>query len=213
MPVRRLEAETIRDAVLATSGKLSIKMFGSAVPVMPDDVGQVVLGVDTRDTAGRPSSKVVALGEDEFRRSIYVQVRRSLPLGMLEVFDAPALSPNCEVRSNSTVAPQSLLLMNNSFIVQQSEMFADRVQKLAGSDPAAQVKLSWKLALVDEPTEAQIKDGVAFLAEQTKNFVANKAKMPPVDPKKAGVPYDPARLALASLCQALLSGNSFLYVD
>jgi hypothetical protein len=213
MSVRRLEAETIRDAVLATSGKLSVKMFGAAVPVMPDDVGQVVLGVDTRDGAGRPSSKFVALGEDEFRRSIYVQVRRSLPLGMLEVFDAPTLSPNCEIRSNSTVAPQSLLLMNNSFIVQQSELFADRVQKLAGSDVAAQVKLSWKLALVDEPTETQIEEGVAFLDEQAKNFVANKSKMPPVDPKKPGVPYDPQRLALASLCQALLSGNSFLYVD
>ena len=89
MSIRRLEAETLRDALLASSGRLSAKMFGPPVPVTPDDVGQIVVGVDTRDSAGRPSGKVVDLGEDEFRRSIYVQVRRSKPLGMLETFDAP----------------------------------------------------------------------------------------------------------------------------
>ena len=48
---------------------------------------------------------------------MYVQVRRSLPLSMLETFDAPALNPNCEIRNRSTVAPQSLLLMNNDFVL------------------------------------------------------------------------------------------------
>ena len=100
MSVRRLEAETIRDALLAASGRLSAKMFGPPVPVMPDEVGQIVVGVDTRDSAGRPTGKVVPLGEDEFRRSIYVQVRRSQPLGMLEPFDAPTMSPNCEQRAS-----------------------------------------------------------------------------------------------------------------
>ena len=103
MSVRRLEAETLRDALLASHGRLSAKMFGPPVPVTPDDVGQVVVGVDTRDSAGRPTGKVVPLGEDEFRRSIYVQVRRSRPLGMLETFDAPLMTPNCELRTSSTV--------------------------------------------------------------------------------------------------------------
>ncbi len=99
MSIRRLEAEMLRDALLASSGRLSAKMFGPPVPITPDDVGQIVVGVDTRDSSGRPTGKVVDLGEDEFRRSIYVQVQRSKPLGMLETFDAPTMSPNCELRA------------------------------------------------------------------------------------------------------------------
>src|SRR5262249_46080048 len=113
MPVRRLEAETIPGALLALSGRLSSKEYGPPVPVAPDDVGQIVVGVDTRDSAGRPSGNVVSLGEEEYRRSVYVQVRRSMPLGMLEPFDAPLMTPNCQQRASSTVAPQSLLMMNS----------------------------------------------------------------------------------------------------
>jgi hypothetical protein len=98
MPVRRLEAEAVRDAILAVSGRLNRQPFGPPVPVMVDEVGQVVLGVDTRD-AGRPTNKVVPLGGQEFRRSVYVQARRSLPLTMLEAFDAPMPEPNCECRT------------------------------------------------------------------------------------------------------------------
>ena len=54
MPVRRLEAEAVRDAILAASGRLNPRMFGPPVPVAPDEAGQVIVGVDTRDAAGRP---------------------------------------------------------------------------------------------------------------------------------------------------------------
>ncbi len=96
MSVRRLEAEMLRDAVLTVSGKLNSKMFCASVPVMPDEVGQIVIGIDTRDSAGRPSGKAVSLGDEVYRRSVYVQVRRSMPLSMLDTFDGPRLSPNCE---------------------------------------------------------------------------------------------------------------------
>jgi hypothetical protein len=207
MSVRRLEAETIRDALLATSGRLSSKMYGPPVPVTPDDVGQIVVGVDTRDSAGRPTGKVVPLGEEEFRRSVYVSVRRSQPLGMLEPFDAPLMTPNCEQRASTTVAPQSLLMMNSSFVGEQAEAMAARIERQAGDDPAAQFRLAWMLAYSRPPTEAEAQSGIAFLAEQT----AAVAAVPPADPKK---PAPPARVvALAHLCQALVSSNGFLYVD
>src|SRR5262249_37893516 len=74
MSVRRLEAEEIRDSILASSGSLSDKMYGAASPVAPDDVGQIIVGLPQKDLAGGPINQGKSLGEDEFRRSIYVQV-------------------------------------------------------------------------------------------------------------------------------------------
>lgn len=211
MSVRRLQAEGIRDSLLATSGRLSLKMFGPAVPVTPDEVGQIVVGVDTRDSAGRPTGKVVPLGEDEFRRSIYVQVRRSRPLSMLEPFDAPLMTPNCELRASSTVAPQSLLMMNSAFVVEQSDAMATRIEREAGADVAAQLQRAWLLAYSRKPNEAEAKAATAFLTEQAAT-VAQTAAAAPADPKKPA-PAAPAHVALAQLCQALLISNEFLYVD
>jgi hypothetical protein len=207
MPVRRLEAETIRDAVLALSGRLSSKTYGPPVPVSPDDVGQIVVAIDTRDSAGRPTGKVEPLGEDEFRRSIYVQFRRSMPLGVLEPFDEPLMSPNCQQRSTSTVAPQSLLLMNSPFIAQQMEAMAARVAAEAGADPAARFQRAWRLVFGREPTAFETASGTEFLLQQT----AAAASIVPADPKTPRP--EPVRIALAHLCQALVSSNGFLYVD
>jgi len=237
MNVRRAEAEAIRDSILAVSGKLSLKRFGPPVPVMPDDVGQVVIGVDTRDSAGRPSGKAVSLGDDVFRRSIYVQVRRSMPLGMLETFDAPTMtsSCNCESRSNSTVAPQSLILMNSEFLLDQAKRFAERLTREAAS-PAARVDLAWKLAFARPPRANERQAALDFLQQQAVAFgppakttaatpvIAKAARPVAGKPAVAAKPVslvkpsgaaavDPLERALANLCQALLSSNEFLYVD
>jgi hypothetical protein len=208
MNVRRLEAETLRDAVLAVSGNLSRKMHGPPVPVTPDEVGQIIVGVDTRDSAGRPSGKVVPLGEDEFRRSVYVQSRRTMPLSMLESFDAPDMKPNCTLRNNSTVAPQSLLFMNNDFILAQADEFAKTVYESVGDDAASQVRFAWQRAFTRLPEESQLQSGLDFLAAQKAEW---EAVEPPNAEKPPSIPA--ARRALAGYCQALLSSNPFLYVD
>jgi mono/diheme cytochrome c family protein len=202
MSVRRLEAEVIRDAMLAVSGRVNARPFGSPVPVHTDGVGQVVIGVDNEDAAGRETGKAKLASGEEFRRSVYVQVRRSRPLALLEAFDAPVMEPNCEARTASTVAPQALLLMNNDFILQQAAAFAERVRNEAGSDPAAQVVHAWRLAFAAEPSPREVAGAVAFLAEQTRHF-----------PSRPAGKIDPAAQALAGFCQALLSSNAFLYVD
>jgi mono/diheme cytochrome c family protein len=205
MSVRRLEAEIIRDAMLGVSGKLNLRRFGPPVPVTHDEVGQVVIGKDIRNPGdGTPMGKVASLGGEEFRRSIYVQVRRSLPLAMLESFDAAVATPNCEVRSFSTVATQALLLMNGKQVLEQSLYFAERVRKEAGADGKAQVALAWRLAYAAEPTADEIEGATSFLARQAAHFAGQKRT--PTDP-------EPALQALASLCQALLGSNRFLYVD
>ena len=203
MFVRRLEAETIRDSLLAVSGQLTGKMYGPPVPVSPDVVGQIVVAVDTRDGGGRPTGKVIPLGADEFRRSIYVQVRRSMPLSVLEPFDLPILTPNCERRPSSTTAPQALLMMNNPFIIRQAGALAARIQREAGADRAAQFQLAWRLVLGRSASDAELRNGVVFLEQE---IAAARA-----DPETTS--SDPVRVALARLCQALLCSNGFLYVE
>lgn len=217
MSVHRLEAETLRDSVLAVSGKLNRKQFGSAVPVTPNEAGLVILGIDTRDGAGRFTGAPGSVGDDAYRRSLYIQSRRSLPLGMLETFDAPEMSPNCECRNSTTVTPQSLLLMNSDFVTSQSEEFARRLQKDAGKEITKQIRLGWKSAFGIDATDAQVAAAESFVAEQTKVFAAAEAAKPkpaaPPPPKNPPAPRPPELLGLASFCQSLLSANAFLYID
>ncbi len=213
MNVRRLEAETIRDAMLVVSGKFNPKMFGPPVPVRTDEDGLIVVGVDTNDTAGRPTAKYVALNGDEFRRSLYVQMRRTKPLGILETFDMPRMEPNCEARNASTVAPQSLAMMNGEFALAQSKFFAERVAREAASDRDAQVKRAWLLAFGTEPTDAERKGASTFLQEQAAHFQEHPLKAPVVAKGKEAPPATPELQSLATFCQALLTANQFLYVD
>jgi Protein of unknown function (DUF1549)/Protein of unknown function (DUF1553)/Planctomycete cytochrome C len=215
--LRRLEAETIRDAMLVVSGKFNPKMFGAPVPVKLDEEGLVVVGVDTTDTAGRPTGKVVPLNGEEFRRSLYVQMRRSRPLAMLETFDLPRMEPNCEYRNASTVAPQSLAMMNGDYTLAQSGFFAERVAREAGSDLSAEVRQAWLLAYASEPSDSDSKGALDFLDKQTAYFQANPVVLPPPVPQSRGqpapTPVTPAMQALSTLCHALLTSNEFLYAD
>ncbi|MFO0863177.1 MAG: DUF1549 domain-containing protein [Gemmataceae bacterium] len=201
MPVRRLEAEAVRDAILAVSGKLNLKEFGPSVPVTHDDVGQVVIGNDIRNPGdGTPLGKVKSLSGEEYRRSVYVQVRRSLPLAMLESFDAPIVNPNCEKRNNSTAATQSLMLLNSGFIHEQASFLLERVKKEAGDDPAQRIVRAWKLAFATTPTSAEVEGSVAFVRRQTEQFTNQKIA-------------EPETKAWSNFAQALLTANRFLYVD
>lgn len=206
MPVRRLEAEAFRDAIIAVSGKLNDKMFGPAVPVMEDEVGQIVVGIENLNGENRPD-KLIPLNGEEFRRSVYVQVRRTRPLAVLDTFDLPAMEPNCDRRNASTVAPQSLMLMNSEFVVTHARYLAERLRKEAGEDAKAQIIRAWRLAFAAEPSEAELAAALEFVTAQTDHFQKN----PP--PGEKDKPADPKQLALASWCQALLSANRYLYVD
>lgn len=208
MPVRRLDAEGLRDRILATSGVLNRKMFGPPIPVKEDAVGQVVVGVDAPAPGVEPP-----LGHDAFRRSIYIQVRRSRPLAMLNAFDQPVMETNCDRRAVSTVATQSLMLMNSDFILQQAGYLAARIRKEAAGDPSRQVQTAWQLTFGRAPLPKELEQSLAFLATQTTPAPATEAPVAgaaaPAAPSAAPLPTDP----LANLCQILLSTNEFLYVE
>lgn len=208
--LRRLDAETIRDTVLAVSGNLTETLYGPAMPVTANGVGQVVIGTPRGDREGRVNA---LKGGDAFRRSIYVQARRTLKLDMLKAFDSPTMTPNCEQRNSSTVAGQSLLFMNNVELLRQSEIFAERVVQDGGDDPSAQLRLAWRLALTTEPTAEQMERNLAFYKVQQKCAAQRASELTPEEVRNVQLAKHPEKQALAIFCQFLLSNNAFLYVD
>ncbi|MBL9154189.1 MAG: PSD1 domain-containing protein [Verrucomicrobiales bacterium] len=212
--VRRLEAETLRDSLLAVSGKLNAAVGGAPVPVMYNEEGQVVIGVDTTDTAGRQTGKFIPLNGEEYRRSVYVQVRRTRPLEMFAAFDAPSMTdPNCEIRPVTTVSPQSLLLMNNTGMREHAQAFATRLIAECGTDPARQAERAWWLSYGRRPAPDDVKAAVEFIQAQTEHYRTHPAKLDRVSGPAEKDNAAPELMGLAALCHALMSANGFLYVD
>jgi Protein of unknown function (DUF1553) len=125
------------------------------------------------------------------------------------------METNCERRVVSTVATQSLMLMNSEFILAQAGYFAARIRKEAGGDPSRQVQTAWQFAFGRAPEARELERSLAFLAAQTSPApppappVAAGAEKPPAAESAAPAPTDP----LVNLCQVLLSTNEFLYVE
>lgn len=207
--LKRMDAETLRDALLAVCGKLNPEMYGPAVPVALDAFGRVIVG-QQKINANRDPIGVESVGAQEFRRSIYTLVRRKQPLTVLDAFDAPVMSPNCDSRPSTTVAPQSLLLMNDTFVVNAATSLADRLRREHAGSARKQTARAWKLLFGKEPSDAETRDMLLFLAEQSETLRARATAKPL---KKGETAPDPQLQALASLCQTLLSTNRFLYIE
>ncbi|TWT60568.1 DUF1553 domain-containing protein [Rubinisphaera italica] len=129
--LQRVEAEILRDSILLASGSLNPKLYGPPVEVAEDETGQV--RIDSKQP----------------RRSLYAQIRRSQPVGMLQAFDAPVMKVNCDVRSNTTVAPQSLMMLNGEFVLEQAGLVADRTIELAAMD--SQQTIQFDLSQLPSP--------------------------------------------------------------
>ena len=207
--LRRLDAEALRDTMLEAAGTLNRNAFGQPVAIARDPSGRIVVGKGA-PTSTRDAVKVESLGEDDFRRSVYVTVRRKQPLTVLDAFDAPTMSPNCEIRQTTTVAPQSLLLMNDTFILNTARAFATRLRREAPGDAAGQIVNAWLTLYSREPRENDVARGLAYLAQQTETIrVYHQGQKPVKDAPAPDAPLD----ALASLCQVLLGSNRFLYIE
>jgi hypothetical protein len=216
MSVRRLGAESLRDWILAISQKYNSRRYGPAVPVMADKVGQFVVGMENLN-AGRPGAVLPMKGED-FRRSIFIQVRRSRPLGVLDTFDAAILQPNCTMRSQSTVAPQALMMMNGRFVRTQSVYIAERIEREVGRELPQQAARAWQLVYgrdIEQREQDEAIELLEQLGEHFKTLLADKEKAGTStgDLTEPVTSSDPQIEALATLCQALLSSNEFFYID
>jgi hypothetical protein len=185
---RRLEAEAVRDSMLAASGQLNPQMGGPGVyPTLP----RAVLEGQSRPGDGWGHSDA----RQASRRSMYIFVKRSLAVPELEVLDTPDTTSSCDQRIVSTVAPQALTFLNGGFANEQARQFAERLDREVGKDSAAQVRRAFEVALCRLPRAEEMEAGLAFLAAEQQSA-------------KDGGPS-----ALAAFCLVLLNTNEFVYLD
>ncbi|VTR99844.1 membrane protein : Uncharacterized protein OS=Pirellula staleyi (strain ATCC 27377 / DSM 6068 / ICPB 4128) GN=Psta_3349 PE=4 SV=1: PSCyt1: PSCyt2: PSD1 [Gemmata massiliana] len=137
-PVRRLQAEVIRDSILAVGGRLNTTMYGPGT-----------------------------LSEESPRRSIYFTMKRSKLIPSLVVFDAPDGTTGVGDRPSTTVAPQALHLMNNPHVRAAAYGLAKRATADSKASDTDAVTLAYKLALCREPTKDELADATAFLKGHT----------------------------------------------
>jgi len=181
--MRRLDAEAIRDSMLAVSGELNERMFGSYVPTEYASDGRVVV---TPNTKGR------------LRRGIYLQQRRTQIPDMLRVFDAPSIVASCTGRPRTTVPLQSLNLLNSPFIRSRAEAMAVRIDTKNEMKEDEFARHAFVLAFGREPRLAEREASREFLAHQPIEY--------------ANAP-DAACRARVDFCQMVLAGNAFLYIE
>ena len=125
--LRRLEAEAIRDAVLTASGELNLQMGGRGIfPALPPEV----LAKQSRPGNGWDKSPA----DQQARRSVYIFVKRTLGVPLLESFDFASPDTPIALRSVTTIAPQALILLNSDFLNQQAAAIAARVKGTAELD-------------------------------------------------------------------------------
>ncbi|MBK5291439.1 MAG: DUF1553 domain-containing protein, partial [Acidobacteriia bacterium] len=175
---RRLDGDSIRDSVLAVAGTLNLKMGG--VGVIPPLTREELLAA--RMPQLWPANPDPS---EHLRRSIYLQMKRSMTLPMLQIFDAPDTAASCARRESSTVAPQALAMMNSEFSSTQAQHLADRIQKQTGENPEASVEAGWRLAFGRAPTEEERQTALEYLRKSS----------------------------LARLCLLLFNMSEFIYVD
>jgi hypothetical protein len=182
-PLRRLDAEALRDAMLSVAGELDLRIGGPYVPSKRNGEGVVEV----------PENQ-----EGAKRRSLYLQQRRTQVVTMLQLFDAPAIAVNCSARPTSTVPLQALALLNSDFARARAKAFAQRLTREAGTDAEKQLTTAFRLAYGRPAHAEETKAARRFLTAQTKVYAGQS---------------DRDERIWIDLCQMILASNAFLYLE
>jgi len=153
---RRLEAEAIRDSVLAVSGRLNPEQFGLPIfPPLPDNIEQrVKYSTSKWDTQHGPEGR---------KRSIYIYQQRTLTMPYMQAFDALVCDESRPRRSHSVTPLQALAMYNGAFVGEEVKRFAERVKKESQSDVGQQLERAFRIALARPPSEEEKEQLMAFL--------------------------------------------------
>jgi hypothetical protein len=177
---RRMEAEVLRDSVLATAGSLDRTIGGPGVFPYIDPA--LFAASSRRTWPGKPEDDA-----STYRRSIYVFSKRTIPLPMFELFDKPDTNLACSRRNRSTIATQSLILMNSGFAMHQAKLFAERLQREAGKDAKAQIERAYEIALSRRPSPKELDLALSFISSSPST-------------------------GLVDFCQTIFNLNEFAYI-
>ena len=186
---RRLDAEALRDAMLAASGAIELHLGGPSFK--PTISEEALEGLSRKSSAWEASSE-----QDQLRRSLYIYSKRGLLPPLMTTFDFADTTLPCGQRDVTTSPTQALALLNNSFVHTRSDALARRVVALAPEDVTEQVRHAWLFTLGREPDASEKALAIKHIAAQRARFAD-----------------DSEFLALASLGHVLLNSNEFLYVD
>lgn len=186
MPVRRLEAEAIRDSILTVSGKLNPAMYGPSV--MPH-ISKY------QDGRGKPASGPL---EGDGRRSIYIQVRRNFIPPIFLAFDYPLPVSTIGTRGSSTVPSQALMMMNNEMVSDMARAWAKSALQSA-TDERSRVDALFSAAFGRAPEEWERGETLGFVRRQQTQL------------ERAGKTGS-IEQAWADLCDVLFNSAEFIYV-
>ncbi|MCE9529402.1 MAG: DUF1553 domain-containing protein, partial [Planctomycetales bacterium] len=194
---RRLDAESLRDTILASSGQLNLQAGGPGF--LPHLNSEALEGLSTKDKAWQSSPP-----DQQARRSIYIFSKRSLLLPLLTTFDFADTTQPCGQRDINIVAPQALALLNNEFTHQASEKLAKAIIASGcgrlGSDTHAE--LAWMRVLGREPTGPERVAISSYLHDERRRYEENGIEEQRIK-----------ELVLMSVCHVLLNTNELIYVD
>ncbi|WP_145426461.1 DUF1549 and DUF1553 domain-containing protein [Symmachiella dynata] len=204
-PRRRLDAEAIRDGLLAVSGELNLEMYGPGVkPDLPPNFSAREAWKPSKDRAARN------------RRSIYILAKRNMPYPLLQAFDFPDMHESCAKRQETTIAPQALSLLNSGLVLGLAEQFA---AKLIRDQPQLDINdcitQAYQEALGRTPNPDEVAAAAEFIATQQAVIAAHRAAGHPSHfPANVPYVYDAALVGgLVDFCHALFNSNEFLYID
>lgn len=208
-PRKRLEAEQVRDSLLAASGRLEDKLGGPAVfPKVPSNFSAGNLWTESTDP------------HDQYRRSIYTFVRRSVPYPLTQNFD-PADPSQAHHKRNVTTTPlQALALFNSDVVLGWSQALAGRVIREAGSDETAQLNRLYEILFARTPSKAERATLKDFLDKQEKIIEARNTSGKDEGKFEVSIPtgldgkqkINPIRAAaLVDLVHTVANSNDFIY--
>jgi hypothetical protein len=209
---RRMEAESLRDSLLAATGELNPRMGGAGVKAPIEKEIEDLIFTEAEVVDLWPEDPNPA---EYDRRSLYLYKKRNVRYPMFDAFDSPDTQSACAVRDRSTHALQSLVLLNGAFSIDRAKALAGRVLADAADDIEARVSLLYSLTLTPPPPPAEHAQAASFLAEQADSLAARCSDdSPPLAqpiPEPAGLP--PAEAAAwVDLAMAMLNRNEFLYI-
>jgi len=129
---------------------------------------------------------------------------------MLDLFDVPKSGVSTALRNTTTVASQTLFLLNDNFAQQQATAFALRIQEEVGNDPGSQVDHAFRLAQFRSPSTTERQTSLDYMTETTQRLLSNGNTD---DSTPVNNHHRTATLSLTALCLTLFNVNEFVYVD